>query len=95
MRRNEAQVGISLDGDWGRSAEEADGFVAALLRIAAAPPLVPSPPERRRAFELAERHGMTAYDAASAAVAQGRALTLVSGDAQLCQAGLARPPAAV
>lgn len=36
----------------------------------------------RRAGELADRHGLTLYDAAYAAVAEGREATLVPGVAE-------------
>jgi predicted nucleic acid-binding protein len=78
---------------WRRSAEDADGLVAAVLSIAATAPLVPSAAERRHALELAEHHALSAYDAAYAAVASARGLRLVSGDAALCDVGLAARPA--
>lgn len=51
--------------------------------------IAPDGGERRQAVDLAERHGLTVYDASYAAVAQRRGLLLVSGDRALQRAGLA------
>lgn len=89
------EVGNVVLRDWRRDADDAEGLVAAVLTIAGAPPLIPSPAERRRALELADVRELTLYDAAYAAVAESRGLRLVSGNGALCDAGLATPPAAV
>jgi predicted nucleic acid-binding protein len=69
--------------------------VDAALDLCAAPPLVPTPAERRDAHALAEQHRLSVYDATYAAVAQERRLTLVNGDRQLLRAGLATATADV
>jgi predicted nucleic acid-binding protein len=56
------------------------------------PAIAPRPDELRLAIELAERHGLTAYDASYAAVAQHRGATLVTLDGDLLKAGLGRRP---
>ncbi|WP_320669756.1 type II toxin-antitoxin system VapC family toxin [Patulibacter defluvii] len=80
---------------WRRPAADAEGLVDACRTLAGAPPLVPDGGEWRRAAELAEERGLTAYDAAYAAVAAARGLTLVSGDRALVAAGLAVAPGEV
>ncbi len=56
------------------------------------PALHPDTDEMRLAAELAERHQLTLYDAAYAAVAQTRGATLATLDRALLQAGLGLRP---
>ena len=56
------------------------------------PAVRPSVAEMALAVELAERYGVTLYDAAYAAVAQHRQATLVTLDRELLDAGLGRRP---
>lgn len=56
------------------------------------PTLKPSDEETRRATELAERYGLTLYDAAYAAVAETRNAVLVTLDADLLNASLGIRP---
>jgi predicted nucleic acid-binding protein len=88
------EIGNVAIRKWKRPAEEADGLVSRVVRIAG-PPLVPTPAERRDAHALAQQHGLSVYDATYAAVARERRLTLVSGDRKLLDAALATAPAAV
>ena len=71
-----------------RPATEAMTRVEDLLRLCGAP-LTLAVEWRRDTAELAERHGLTYYDAAYAAVARGLGITLISADRQLVAAGLA------
>jgi len=80
---------------WRQPTRVARLVVDAALDLCAAPPLVPTPAERRSAHALAEQHGLSVYDATYAAVALERRLTLVSGDRRLLRAGLATAPAEV
>lgn len=66
-------------------------LLAALSEICAT--IRPETVELQLASELAERHDLTLYDAAYAAVAQSRNATLVTLDRQLLHAGLGRRPA--
>jgi predicted nucleic acid-binding protein len=52
----------------------------------------PGPEELRRACELAEKHDLTLYDAAYAAVAENRAAELATLDRALLDAGLGTRP---
>lgn len=52
----------------------------------------PGPDELRLAAELAERHDLTMYDAAYAAVAESRQAELATLDRRLIKAGLGRRP---
>lgn len=52
----------------------------------------PDPDELRLAAGLADRHDLTLYDAAYAAVAENRGATLVTLDRALLNAGLGRRP---
>lgn len=58
-------------------------------------PLVCAPDWLRQAAELSGLHGLTFYDAAWAAAAQGLDIALVSADRQLLSAGLAESPTSV
>jgi predicted nucleic acid-binding protein len=89
------ELGNVLVRAWGESAAHAEGFVGRAMTIAEAPPLVPTPAERRVAYGLAEQHRLSVYDATYAAVARERRLTLVSGDRKLLDAELAVAPAGV
>lgn len=59
-----------MRGRAGASAGQAATVIEALAEVC--PALRPSPEEMRLASELAERHDLTLYDAAYAAVAQSR-----------------------
>lgn len=85
------EVGNALmRGRAGASAEQAATVIEALAAVC--PALRPSPEEMRVASELAERHDLTIYDAAYAAVAQSRSAELVTLDRALLEAGLGRRP---
>ncbi len=56
------------------------------------PALRPDTDELRLAAELADRHDLTLYDAAYAAVAESRGATLATLDRALLRAGLGRRP---
>lgn len=85
------EVGNALmRGRAGASAEQAATVIEALAEVC--PALRPSPEEMRVASELAERHDLTIYDAAYAAVAQSRSAELVTLDRALLEAGLGRKP---
>jgi predicted nucleic acid-binding protein len=64
--------------------------LGALCRVA-----TPAAEEWRAAAGLAERHGLTIYDAAYAAVASGRDASLATTDGELLRAGLGELPSAV
>jgi predicted nucleic acid-binding protein len=59
------------------------------------PRLTLSSAELADAAHLAERHGLTLYDAAYAAAARGRGADLATMDRDLIRAGLGRPPSAI
>jgi predicted nucleic acid-binding protein len=85
------EVGNALmRGRAGASAEQAATVIEALAEVC--PALRPSPEEMRVASELAERHDLTLYDAAYAAVAQSRSAELVTLDRALLDAKLGRRP---
>lgn len=85
------EVGNALmRGRAGADAEQAATVIEALAEVC--PALRPSPEEMRVASELAERHDLTLYDAAYAAVAQSRSAELVTLDRALLDAGLGRRP---
>ncbi len=71
-------------------AEQVGTVLEALAEIC--PAVRPHKEEQRLAAELAERHGLTLYDAAYAAVAQNRGATLVTLDHDLLEAGLGARP---
>jgi predicted nucleic acid-binding protein len=66
--------------------------ILAVLRILA-PILTPEPHELDLAATLAERHGLTFYDASNAAVAQARGAALATLDHELLASGLGETPA--
>jgi predicted nucleic acid-binding protein len=70
------------------------GQVATVLEALAeiCPAARPDADELRLATELAERHALTLYDAAYAAVAEHRGATLATLDRALLEAGLGRRP---
>lgn len=85
------EVGNALmRGRAGASAEQAATVLEALAEVC--PALHPSPKELRLASELAERHDLTLYDAAYAAVAQSRTAELVTLDQALLAADLGSRP---
>lgn len=85
------EVGNALmRGRAGASSEQAAAVVESLVEIC--PAIRPSPREMRKAGELAERHQLTLYDAAYAAVAQSRSAELVTLDRALLAADLGRRP---
>jgi predicted nucleic acid-binding protein len=86
------EVGNALvRGRAGASAEQAATVLEALAEIC--PSLPPRPEEMRTAAELAERHDLTLYDAAYAAVARSRSSELVTLDRALLDAKLGSSPA--
>ncbi len=85
------EVGNALmRGRAGASAEQAATVLEALAEVC--PAVRPSPEELRLASELAERHDLTLYDAAYAAVAQSRVAKLATLDSALLDAGLGTRP---
>lgn len=85
------EVGNALmRGRPGASAEQAATVIEALAEIC--PSIRPSPEEMKAASRLAERHKLTLYDAAYAAVAQGRSAELVTLDRALLDAKLGKRP---
>jgi predicted nucleic acid-binding protein len=72
------------------SAEQAATVVEALAEIC--PAIRPSREEMREASQMAERHDLTLYDAAYAAVARGRSAELATLDRALLDAKLGRRP---
>lgn len=80
----------------GRARVAADRVVVVLDAFAdICPQVAPTKDELREAATLAERHGLTLYDAAYAAVARARKAELVTLDEALLQSGLGRRPSAV
>lgn len=63
------------------------------LLVICGPTLTPAPEWRRDAALLAHEHGLTFYDAMSAAAARAMQAPLISMDRQLLAAGLAETPA--
>jgi predicted nucleic acid-binding protein len=85
------EVGNALmRGRMGASAEQAATVIEALAEIC--PAIRPSLEEMKEAGRLAERHGLTLYDAAYAAVAQSRSAELVTLDRALLDAKLGSRP---
>lgn len=72
------------------SAEQVATVLEALGEIC--PSVRPDAGEIRRASQLAERHGLTFYDAAYAAVAESREATLATLDQALLAADLGKRP---
>jgi predicted nucleic acid-binding protein len=85
------EVGNALmRGRMGASAEQAATVIEALAEIC--PPIRPSREEMKAASQLAERHGLTLYDAAYSAVARSRSAELVTLDPALLNAELGSRP---
>lgn len=85
------EVGNALmRGRAGASAEQAATVIEALAEIC--PSIRPSPEEMKAASRLAERHKLTLYEAAYAAVAQDRSAELVTLDRALLDAKLGKRP---
>jgi predicted nucleic acid-binding protein len=85
------EVGNALmRGRAGASAEQAATVIEALIEIC--PSIRPNSEEMREASRLAELHQLTLYDAAYAAVAQGRSAELVTLDRALLDAKLGSRP---
>lgn len=85
------EVGNALmRGRAGAGAEQAATVIEALAEVC--PAIRPSPEEMRVASQLAERHDLTLYDAAYAAVAQSRSAELVTLDRALLDAKLGSRP---
>jgi len=82
-----------LRGGPGVQAHQVAVVLEALAEIC--PQLAPTTSELRAAALLAERHGLTLYDAAYAAVAQARGARLATLDRQLLDSGLGRRPSAI
>lgn len=77
----------------GRAKATAEQVATVLEALADICPAVrPDAEDLRLASELAERHGLTIYDAAYAAVAENREATLATLDRALLKAGLGRRP---
>jgi predicted nucleic acid-binding protein len=72
------------------NAEQVSTVIQALAEIC--PSIHPSIDEMKAASHLAERHELTLYDAAYAAVAQGHSAELVTLDRALLNAKLGRRP---
>ena len=88
------EVGNALmRGRVGASAEQAATVIEALAEVC--PAVCPSSEEMRVASQLAERHSLTLYDAAYAAVAQARSARLVTLDRALLAAKLGSRPSEV
>jgi predicted nucleic acid-binding protein len=80
----------------GRAAVAAERVAVVLEALAdICPQVAPSTAELREAATLAELHGLTLYDAAYAAVAQGRGAELATLDRALLRSGLGRQPSAI
>jgi len=85
------EVGNALmRGRAGAGAKQAATVIEALAEVC--PAIRPSPEEMRLASQLAERHDLTLYDAAYAAVAQSRSAELVTLDRALLAAKLGKRP---
>lgn len=79
-----------LRGRAGASAEQAAVVLDALGEVCAT--VNPTAADFRRATELAERHGLTLYDATYAAVAESRGAELATLDKALLDSGLGVRP---
>lgn len=85
------EIGNALmRGRAGASAEQAAIVLEALGEVCAT--VTPDPADLRRATELAEQRDLTLYDAAYAAVAEGRGAQLATLDKALLMAGLGVRP---
>ena len=80
----------------GRAAVAAERVAVVLEALASICPRVsPTTADLAEAASLAERHGLTLYDAAYAAVARARGAELATLDNALVEAGLGRRPSAI
>lgn len=80
----------------GRARVAADRVAVVLEALAEiCPQISPTTGDLREAAALAERHGLTLYDAAYAAVARARGAELATLDQALLGSGLGRRPSAV
>lgn len=80
----------------GRAKIDADRVAVVLDALAEiCPQIVPTPAELREAAILAERHDLTIYDAAYAAVAQSRGAELATLDRALLKSQLGRRPSTI
>lgn len=79
-----------LRGRLGVAAERVAAVLEALAEVC--PAITPTSEELGEAAALAEKHGLTLYDAAYAAVARRRNAHLVTLDGELLRAGLGRRP---
>ena len=85
------EVGNALmRGRAGASADQVATVLEALAEVC--PALRPTPEELRRATQLVAEHDLTLYDAAYAAVAEGREATLATLDKALLKADLGTRP---
>jgi predicted nucleic acid-binding protein len=85
------EVGNALmRGRAGAGADQVATVLEALAEVC--PALRPTPEELRRATQLVDQHDLTLYDAAYAAVAEGRKATLATLDKELLKAGLGTRP---
>jgi len=87
------ELGNVLLRSLGWNGSDVAGQLEDLVTICGAP-LAMAPTWLRRAAELGGLHGLTFYDAAWAAAAEGLSVSLVSADTQLQTAGLAESPTA-
>lgn len=79
-----------LRGRVNATAEQTATVLEALDEVC--PAISPSPGQMRLAVQLAQRHDLTVYDAAYAAVARSRKAILVTLDRELLTAGLGKRP---
>lgn len=80
----------------GRAGVSADRVAIVLESLAEiCPRISPTTSELRLAASLAEKHGLTLYDAAYAAIAQARQAQLATLDEALLRAALGRRPRAI
>jgi predicted nucleic acid-binding protein len=85
------EVGNALmRGRAGAGTDQVATVLEALAEVC--PALRPTPEELRRATQLVAQHDLTLYDAAYAAVAEGRKATLATLDKALLKAGLGTRP---
>lgn len=85
------EVGNALiRGRAGASAEQAATVIAVLGEVCIS--VGPDVDDFRRATALAERHGLTLYDATYAAIAESHGATLATLDKELLDAGLGVRP---
>jgi predicted nucleic acid-binding protein len=87
------EVGNALVRGVGAPASAAQAVLEALALVC--PPVTPNAIEVAAALLLAERHGLTLYDAAYAAVAHSRDARLATMDRRLLGAGLGIRPSEI